>query len=50
MGIPKKVDGIIEDDIPEMVKRALQEGNPLYPVPKILLKDDITKLFNKIKA
>lgn len=36
IGIPNKFDFIEEDDIPTIVKRALKEGNPLYPVPKIM--------------
>lgn len=50
MDIPAKVDGIMQKDIPLMVKRALQEGNPLYPVPKILYKQDINELIHQIKA
>lgn len=36
IGIPNKFDFIEEDDIPTIVQRALKEGNPLYPVPKIM--------------
>lgn len=50
MDIPKTVKGINKKDIPFMVKRALQEANPLYPVPKILYKEDMNKLIHKIKA
>lgn len=50
MDIPNRVDGIIDSDIPTMVQRALEEGNPLYPVPKILFEEDIAKLFQTIKA
>jgi alcohol dehydrogenase class IV len=49
MEIPDKVNCIVEKDIPLMVKRALQESNPLYPVPQILSKKDITKLYYMIK-
>jgi len=49
MGIPQKIKGIQESDIPLMVKRANQESNPLYPVPKILNKADFTNLYNMIK-
>ncbi len=37
MGIPKKIDGIREADIPSMAEKADRESNPLYPVP--VLKD-----------
>ena len=50
MDIPKTVAGINNEDIPFMVKRALQEANPLYPVPKIFYKEDINKIIHKIKA
>ena len=36
MNIPEKFDFIKEEDIPLLVKRALKEGNPGYPVPKIM--------------
>ncbi|MCM3764675.1 iron-containing alcohol dehydrogenase [Neobacillus niacini] len=49
MNIPEKVSGIVDSDIPLMVERALKEANPLYPVPKILCKDDLLKLYHMIK-
>ncbi len=36
MNIPERFDFIKEEDIPTLVKRALKEGNPGYPVPKIM--------------
>jgi alcohol dehydrogenase len=50
MDIPKKVNGIVEDDIPLMVERALSEANPLYPVPKILSKEEMFHLYQLIKV
>ncbi|MBO0960597.1 iron-containing alcohol dehydrogenase [Neobacillus sp. MM2021_6] len=49
MEIPKKVSGIVDTDIPLMVERALKEANPLYPVPRILNKDDLFNLYQLIK-
>lgn len=49
MDIPTKVSGILESDIPVMVKRALAESNPLYPVPKIMSRNDMTKVYHVIK-
>jgi alcohol dehydrogenase len=49
MDIPKKVNGIKEDDLPLMVDRAYQEANPLYPVPKILSKKELFTLYQIIK-
>ena len=40
MNIPEKFDFIKEKDIPILVKRALKEGNPGYPVPKIMKPKD----------
>ena len=36
MGIPKKLPGIREADIPTMARHAAKEGNPLYPVPVLM--------------
>ena len=41
MQIPEKFDFIKEEDIPTIVSRALKEGNPGYPVPKIMNKKDM---------
>lgn len=49
MNIPSKESGIAEADIPIMVERALKEANPLYPVPKILLRKDLVQLYHMIK-
>ncbi|MCM3638974.1 iron-containing alcohol dehydrogenase [Sporosarcina luteola] len=50
MDISVNVDCIIDSDIPLMAERAIQEANPLYPVPKILLKEDMDKLLRTIGA
>ncbi|WP_216828706.1 iron-containing alcohol dehydrogenase [Alkalihalobacterium elongatum] len=49
MNIPKKVSGIKNSDIPIMVERSFKEANPLYPVPKILLKEDLFQLYQLIQ-
>lgn len=36
MNIPAKFDMIKEEDLPTLITRALKEGNPAYPVPKIM--------------
>ena len=48
IGIPDKFDFIKEEDIPTIVKRALKEANPLYPVPKIMDKKDCEEVVRKI--
>lgn len=50
MEIPEKVEQIKEEDIPTIVKRALKEGNPLYPVPKIMNPEDCEKVVRKLMA
>lgn len=49
MKIPEKINGIDKNDISLMAERALKEANPLYPVPRILTKEDLLNIFNKIK-
>lgn len=48
LNIPDKIAGIKETDIPVMVERAYKEATPLYPVPKILSREDLFKLYNLI--
>ena len=50
MNIPKKIEGIVNRDVPLMVERALQEANPLYPVPKIANKNEMFYLYQIIQA
>lgn len=49
LNIPDKIAGIKETDIPVMVERAYKEATPLYPVPEILSRDDLFKLYNLIR-
>ena len=48
MNIPEKFDFIKEEDIPTLVARALKEGNPGYPVPKIMNKNDCEQVIRSI--
>lgn len=48
MQIPATIDGIKPEDVPEMAKRAAAEGNPLYPVPRILDTDELEKIYGLI--
>ena len=51
MDIPTKIQGkwtIKEEDIPTMVERAAKEANPLYPVPVIWGKEELTKIYHEI--
>ncbi len=48
MNIPDGFDMIKEEDIPTIVARALKEGNPLYPVPKIMDKADCEAVIRRL--
>ena len=48
MKIQDKFDCIKEEDIPTIVKRALKEGNPLYPVPKIMDAADCEAVIRRL--
>ena len=56
MGIPKYIkakdgsDLIKEEDIPAMVEHALKEANPLYPVPKFMGKEEMTRMYYVIQG
>ncbi len=48
MNIPSGFDHIRQEDIPQMVKWALKEANPNYPVPVYYNKERCTKVINRI--
>ena len=48
MNIPDGFDMVQEKDIPIIVERALKEGNPLYPVPKIMDKADCEAVIRRM--
>ncbi len=50
MVIPKTILAIQEKDIPLLVKRALREANPLYPVPKILFEKDMVSILQAVRG
>jgi alcohol dehydrogenase class IV len=50
MNIQEKIPQIREKDIPLLVKRALHEGNPLYPMPKIMDEKDCEALLRRLMA
>jgi len=47
-GIPEKIDDLKDADIPILVKNALKEANPLYPVPLIYGYENMEKIYQKI--
>lgn len=48
MNIPERFDFILEKDISTIVKRALKEGNPGYPVPRIMNRKECEKLVRSL--
>ncbi len=50
MNIPTHIDAIQEKDIPLLAKRICKEGNPLYPVPKLLDRTEITQFLHQLRG
>lgn len=50
MNIPDKFDMIKEEDLPVLIERALKEGNPVYPVPKIMNAKDMEGVIRTFMA
>lgn len=49
MNIPTGFDCIKDEDIPQIIKWADKEANPLYPVPVIWDEEDFKKLISSIR-
>ena len=45
MNIPRVIDDIRDEDIPEMADHADAEANPTYPVPKLMDKKELERLY-----
>ena len=45
MGIPNKLSGIKKSDIDELSAYADKEANPLYPVPKLMDKEELKQIY-----
>jgi aldehyde dehydrogenase (NAD+) len=50
MGIPEQFGCIRQQDVPQMVKWALAEANPWYPVPKIFGAKEIERIIQEVIA
>lgn len=50
MNIPDKFDMIKEEDLPTLINRALKEGNPGYPVPRIMDYNDMEGVIRRFMA
>jgi alcohol dehydrogenase class IV len=49
MGIPKGFDCIKSEDIPQMIKWAGRESNPIYPVPVIYNKERFRRIIESLR-
>lgn len=49
MNIPDKFEGIKDEDIELIATRALKEGNPLYPVPKIMNLEECKAIIKNLQ-
>ncbi|MCM1467224.1 MAG: iron-containing alcohol dehydrogenase, partial [Alistipes sp.] len=45
LNIGDTIAGIREEDIPELAKYAEREGNPLYPVPKLMDAKELEQFY-----
>ena len=50
MNIQDKFDFIQEKDIPQMIKWAMKEANPIYPVPVLWHEPEFRALINRVRA
>lgn len=50
MDIPSTFNMIKEEDLPTLITRALKEGNPGYPVPKIMDYKDMESVIRRFMA
>ena len=48
MNIPSFIEELKEEDIPELARLADKEANPLYPVPKLMNKKELEKMYKKL--
>jgi len=48
MGIPTTFPELQAKDIPTMIKRAMREANPLYPVPVIFNRREMEKVYQQL--
>ena len=48
MNIPDKFDFIKDSDVAILARRALKEGNPGYPVPKIMNIKECEKVIRSL--
>ena len=50
MNIPAHLEGIQEADIPVMAAHAEKEANPLYPVPRLMTREELEGFYRQVAA
>lgn len=50
MEIPEAIEGIREEDIPQMAAHADKESNPLYPVPRLMDAGELAGMYWEISG
>lgn len=48
MGIPETLEVIRPEDIPVMAAHAEKEANPLYPVPRLMTREELTFFYEQV--
>ena len=48
MGIQETLEGIRPEDIPVMAAHAEKEANPLYPVPRLMTREELTFFYEQV--
>ena len=48
--IPERIEGIKEEDIPEMAAYADKEANPVYPVPVLWNAEQLEEIYREVMA
>ena len=48
--IPETLEGIRDEDIPELSRRADREANPLYPVPTLWNAQELQRIYRQVQA
>ena len=48
MGVPEKLSGIQAEDIEMLSHRADREGNPLYPVPRLMDARELERFYTMV--
>ena len=50
LGIPNRLEGIVDGDIPQLAAYADREANPLYPVPVLWDRKELEEIYRKAQT